>query len=77
MKKLWLAAMLFISLAAGAQELYVFSEPASNMPAKSVGIRQQIRRIEAAPNFEGGTRSSTEIMYGANKNWMLHAAFTF
>ena len=77
MKKIWLLAILFCRLSADAQELYVFSEPASNMPANSVGIRQQLRRVEAAPNFDGGTRSSTEIMYGANKNWMLHAAFTF
>lgn len=77
MKKLCLLGMLFSTFSLPAQELYVFSEPASNMPAKSVGIRQQIRRVEAATNFDGGTRSTTELMYGANKNWMVHAAFTF
>lgn len=76
MKKLWLLSTLFISLTTVAQELYVFSEPASNMPAKSVGIRQQFRNVEKVNQFNGGTRSSTEVMYGINRNWMFHAAFT-
>ena len=70
--------LLFITLSIGgplyAQELFVFSEPASNMPAKSIGIRMSNWLME------GGRSNSSpvyyhflpEIMWGANKRLMLH-----
>jgi len=63
-------------MAAQAQELYVFSEPASNMPAHSVGVRQQVKRVASSGVATGGTRSSSEIMFGPNKNFMWHLGFT-
>ena len=39
MKKLFFVLVVFVSLDASAQELFVFTEPASNMPAKSLGVR--------------------------------------
>ena len=77
MKKLGIIVACCLSMAAQAQELYVFSEPASNMPAHSVGIRQQIKRVKGITKNDGGTRSTTEVMFGATKNWMLHTAITF
>ena len=77
MKKLGIIVVCCLSMAAQAQELYVFSEPASNMPAHSVGIRQQIKRVKGITQTDGGTRSTTEVMFGATKNWMLHTAITF
>ena len=77
MKKLGIIVACCLSMAAQAQELYVFSEPASNMPAHSVGIRQQIKRVKGITQTDGGTRSTTEVMFGATKNWMLHTAITF
>lgn len=56
-----------------AQELFVYTEPASNMPAKSIGIRA----MNSFMNEEDGTGINyhlmPEIMVGINKNWMLHA----
>ncbi|MES2417676.1 MAG: hypothetical protein V4541_05780 [Bacteroidota bacterium] len=68
--------LLFALLCAGvnnfvsAQELYVFTEPASNMAAKSVGIRLTNEGV-FSPDFS--TRSIAEVMIGVNKNLMLHA----
>ena len=52
-----------------AQELYVFTEPASNMPAKSLAIRFTNEGM-----FRNGlqTRTIPELMVGLNKNIMFH-----
>lgn len=67
-------AMGFITLATPlfAQELYVNTEPASNMATRSLGIRLENQGYSA-----GGwkDRTTLELMYGANKNLMLHTAF--
>ena len=39
MKKVLFIAFLFINVSTYSQELFVMTEPASNMPAKSFGIR--------------------------------------
>jgi hypothetical protein len=59
MKKFGIVVTCCLSIAAQTQELYVFSEPASNMPAHSVGIRQQIKRVKGITQSDGGTRSTT------------------
>ena len=59
------------------QELYVFSEPASNMPARSLSIRQTEK---LQPRQAGGStqlRNTTELMLGLNRNLMVHAATSF
>jgi hypothetical protein len=61
--------MLFWLCAAMAQELYVNTEPASNMAAKSLGIRLENQGY-FKPNFKN--RSILELMYGVNKNLMVH-----
>ena len=70
---------LFIALAllAGAiplhaQELYVNTEPASNMAAHSLGIRLENQGYR---NNGLKDRTSLELMYGASKNLMVHASF--
>ena len=62
-----------VSSQGNAQELFVYSEPASNMPAHSIGIR-------ASNWFMGGQNDKSpdyhfipELMWGAGKNLMLHA----
>lgn len=57
---------------AKAQELFVFSEPASNMPSKSLGIR-------ASNWLEDNKQTATinyqlipELMWGMNQHLMLH-----
>jgi len=54
-----------------AQELYVNTEPASNMAAKSLGIRLENQGY-FKPDFKN--RTTFELMYGINKNLMVHGA---
>jgi hypothetical protein len=53
-----------------AQELFVFTEPASNMPSKSIGIRIT---NEGSFNQSRFNRTMAEVMAGLNKNLMVHA----
>lgn len=53
-----------------AQELYPFTEPASNMPAKSIGVRLTNEGMFNNPGFVN--RTMPEIMLGFNKNLMAH-----
>ncbi len=68
----WIFCFLGLSLGAEsyAQELYVYSEPASNMPAKSIGLRVSTDWMN---NSGTQNRTATELMVGINKNWMVHA----
>jgi hypothetical protein len=52
-----------------AQELYVNTEPASNMAAKSGGIRLENQGY-FSPGFKN--RTTLEMMYGVSKNLMVH-----
>ncbi|MBK0379773.1 hypothetical protein [Mucilaginibacter segetis] len=54
-----------------AQELYVNTEPASNMATKSLGIRLENQGY-FSPTFKN--RSTLEVMYGFSKELMLHGA---
>ena len=69
--RLALLAILFlgVNFIAGAQELYVFTEPASNMPTNAVGIRVTNEGM-FEPQFN--SRSIAEVMVGLNKNFMFH-----
>jgi len=56
-----------------AQELYVFTEPASNMAAKSIGIRLLYKQFKMNHDGKFDTyRIEPEIMFGVSKNLMLH-----
>jgi hypothetical protein len=55
-----------------AQELFNYAEPASNMPAKSIGIRLS----NFLSTYHGDKvlfQSQPEFMLGINKNLMIHA----
>ncbi len=54
-----------------AQELYVNTEPASNMARHSLGVRLENQGY-FNPDFR--SRNTLEVMYGASKNWMVHAS---
>jgi len=72
MKSLILVCCLLASTStAFAQELYVNTEPASNMARNSLGIRLENQGY-FNPDFRD--RSTLELMYGASKNWMVHAS---
>jgi hypothetical protein len=62
-----------------AQELYVSSEPASNMPAKSIGLRLNNETMPPYKNDASGinnpqpmSRINPEIMIGISKEVMIH-----
>ncbi len=55
-----------------AQELFVFSEPASNMPAKSLGIRASNWLMYDNTNNTLNYQFIPELMWGVNKNLMIH-----
>lgn len=77
MKQLLIAALLFVSMQISAQELYVFTEPASNMPANSIGILQSAKFLQNKYYNRPEQRHNTELMFGINKNLMIHAAATY
>lgn len=60
-----------------AQELYVFSEPASNMPAHSVSTKASGKFVKNRISDKIEQRYSPELMFGINKHWMLHGALSF
>jgi hypothetical protein len=58
-----------VTLSAFSQELYVNTEPASNMATHSLGIRLE-NQGHFSPVYKN--RTSLEIMYGASKSLMVH-----
>jgi hypothetical protein len=60
-----------------SQELYVYTEPASNMPAKSISAKYtgKFLRVDHTDRVEH--RQTAEIMFGLSKKWMAHASTTF
>lgn len=64
--------MSFMFFQIQAQELYVYSEPASNMPARSLSTKY-IGRYQDRESGEGlEQRQELELMFGINKKWMVH-----
>lgn len=68
-----LAITLYISHIATAQELFVYTEPASNMPAKSTGIRISNWLMDDSYDRRINYHLIPEIMWGATNKLMLHA----
>jgi len=73
MKRILVLTLMFIGVynLATAQELYVFTEPASNMPTKSIGVRFTNEGMFNYPGYV--SRTIPEVMIGFNKNLMMHA----
>jgi hypothetical protein len=72
MKVILLAfCLMAFACTANAQELYVNTEPASNMAAHSLGIRLENQGY-FSPVFKN--RTTLEAMYGATGKLMLHGA---
>jgi hypothetical protein len=74
MKRLLMFVPLLLSLYAGAQELYVSTEPASNMPANSLGIRMTTKFFKEEHERVTGMRFEPELMWGVSKRLMIHLA---
>lgn len=71
MKHILIVTLCLAANAVSAQELYVATEPASNMAAHSIGVRLNNTVMH---NSKLGTmyRLNTEVMWGVNKKLMLH-----
>lgn len=68
-----LAGCLFLQVMQG-QELYVFSEPASNMPAHSISAKVTARLAEPQGAHAYLQRYTPEVMFGLSRQWMLHVS---
>ncbi len=71
--------IIFISFAirSASQELYPYTEPASNMPSQSIGLKMGSMFGKGIHSNRILQRYSPEIQVGLNKKWMLHAGLTF
>lgn len=74
MKRILMIALLIVSVNSlvSAQELYVNTEPASNMPANSLGIRLTNKFFDMKHSGDNGMRFEPEVMWGVNKRLMVH-----
>lgn len=73
MKKILLLIYILSVQLVNAQELYVFTEPASNMAAKSLGLRLNTKVFKMThDNKFSSYRLDPQIMIGISKNLMVH-----
>ena len=77
MKQLFLALLLLHSAGSTAQELYVYTEPASNMAARSIGFRLNNYFMRTAGTQQYSYMSAPEIMLGISKTIMIHGETFF
>lgn len=74
MLRVYILSILFLCVhLLQAQELYIMTEPASNMPSKSLGIRLTNKLMPMRYSNNYSYRLEPEIMYGVNKHLMVHA----
>jgi hypothetical protein len=74
MKIVMFSILLICYYSISAQELFVVTEPASNMPAKTWGIRV-MNSLMKEGNKTNNFHTMPELMWGANKNLMVHGQF--
>lgn len=68
-----LVALITASIVSAAQELFVYTEPASNMPAHSMGLRLNNWLMKETVGGAINYHLIPELMWGVNKNLMIHA----
>lgn len=73
MKKILCLLLILAVSKLQSQELFVSTEPASNMPAKSIGLRLSDYSMKEKYATGNSNRLVPEIMWGVNKHLMLHA----
>lgn len=69
--------LLFFGASVQAQELYVFTEPASNLPSRSISAKLTARLANRGFNNQIRQRYTPEIMFGLHKNWMVKLSNSF
>ncbi|MBC7933772.1 MAG: hypothetical protein H7Y86_00240 [Rhizobacter sp.] len=73
MRLFFLALLLLTGIRGASQELYVYTEPASNMAAKTIGFRLTNNFMRTAGTQQYKYVAAPEIMLGLSKSFMLHA----
>jgi hypothetical protein len=74
---LFIGVMLATGIAGNAQELYVYTDPASNVPARSVTAKISTKWLEGKHSQRTEIRTMPEVQVGLSKSWMLRANATF
>jgi hypothetical protein len=74
MRYLSIVFLLFISLNINAQELFVMTEPASNAPAGSVGVRVGQSFMKNQMESRSMYNLTPEVTWGINKNLMVRTS---
>ena len=77
MKPSTIVVLLLLSLAGKAQELYVFTEPASNMATKSIGLRLNNYFLGKKNSSKTDYHLIPEIMLGVSRTIMIHGDVFF
>lgn len=72
-KKYLIGLLFFFNTTLQAQELFVLTEPASNMAAKSLGFRAMNSFMNELDGSGINYHLMPEIMWGINNKWMVHA----
>ncbi len=77
MKKLFLFIIIFSAANLNGQELYVFSEPASNMPAHSISVKLTDHFVTSDKMYNRFShRFMPQVMFGVSKKLMIHIGGT-
>ena len=77
MKKYLLPILLLYSVGSSSQELFPFTDPASNIPARSIAAKISTMYGKGLHGNNTGQRYSPEIQFGLSKKWMLRSGVTF
>lgn len=72
MRFLFIAILLISFITVNSQELYVYTEPASNMAAKSIGFRLNNTFMKIDGTSKYNYHLVPEVMFGISKNIMIH-----
>ena len=76
MKRFLPAFLVLTGFTITAQELFPYTEPASNMPAKSMSVKMSAMLGQGVHGDKLDQRYSPEVMFGMSKKWMFHAGLT-
>lgn len=78
MRKLFILIMLFTAFRLSGQELYVFSEPASNVPAHSLSVKLTNHFVTSDKIYgRFSNRLMPQVYLGVSKKFMVAAGGTF
>ncbi len=76
-KRIVLGLFIVVPLLVQSQELYVFSEPASNMPARSISVKLTNHFVTADKIYgRFSHRIMPQVMIGVSKKLMMHVGGT-